>query len=403
MGNIIGIVGEYNPFHNGHKYHIDESRHILGEDTPVIAVMSGDFVQRGEPAVYSKFARAEAAVRCGADLVIELPLPWCLSSAEGFARGSVGLLGAMGVTHLSFGSELGEIKPLDELAQALLDPTLTFDIKEKLKKEPNMSFPQARQLVIADRLGADASLLETPNNILAVEYIKAIYELGLNIKPVTVRRYGSSHDGEGQTGMRSASELRRMILMGKSVEGEIPKEALEVYMNEEAQGRCAIESKTLEQAILSRIRMVPLSAFVMQQDGADGIGKRLYEAARTESSIEAVLAAAKTRRYALSRLRRMIMCAALGIKEGMNEGIPPYARVLAFNERGQQLLAEINRKNVVPTVTKPADVRNISADCGQVFTLGASAHDMYVLGYKAENERKGTNDWKTGPKIVKNI
>ena len=400
MEKIIGIVGEYNPFHNGHQYHINETRRILGENAPAVAVMSGDFVQRGENAVYSKFARAEAAVRSGIDLVIELPLPWCLSSAEGFARGAVGLLGAMGATHLSFGSELGEIGPLDDLAQALLDPTITYRIKEKLKIDANMSFARARQCVVEEKLGDTAALLETPNNILGVEYIKAIYDQGLDITPVTVGRMGSGHDREGADGMRSASEIRRMMLDGRPVTGEIPDTALRVYRRQEELGRCAADIGALEQAILSRLRMVPLSAFVMQSDGADGIGKRLYEAARTESSLNGVLSGAKTRRYALSRLRRMAMCAVLGVKEGMNGGVPPYARVLAFNERGQRLLSSLKVSGAVPILTKPASVRELGAECTRLFSLGADAHDMYVLAYKAENERRGGEDWKTGPRIV---
>ena len=134
MGNVIGIVAEYNPFHNGHARLIEQTRARLGADCPVVCVMSGDFAQRGSPAVYAKFARAEAAARCGADLVLELPLPWALSSAEGFARGAVGLLGSLGVvTHLSFGSECGELEPLQRVTEALLDPLLGEDLRAELQ------------------------------------------------------------------------------------------------------------------------------------------------------------------------------------------------------------------------------------------------------------------------------
>ena len=144
MGNVIGIVAEYNPFHNGHARLIEQTRARLGADCPVVCVMSGDFVQRGSPAVYSKFARAEAAARCGADLVLELPLPWALSSAEGFARGAVGLLGGLGVvTHLSFGSECGELEPLQRVAEALLDPLLGEDLRAELAGILHQCVPRA--------------------------------------------------------------------------------------------------------------------------------------------------------------------------------------------------------------------------------------------------------------------
>ena len=150
---MIGIVCEYNPFHNGHAYHITRAMQELGADEGVVCVMSGDFVQRGEPAVYSKYARAEAACRCGADLVIELPLPWCLASAEGFARGAVGLLGSIGAQHLAFGSETGETVELDALAQALLQPETQNEIRALLADFPNLSYAAARQMVMEKRLG----------------------------------------------------------------------------------------------------------------------------------------------------------------------------------------------------------------------------------------------------------
>lgn len=399
--HFIGIVGEYNPFHSGHQYHIARSRQELG-DLPVVVVMSGDFVQRGEPAIYSKFARAEAAVRGGADLVLELPLPWCLSSAEGFARGAVGLLGRLGAEYLSFGSESGNVEELDALSRCLLDPTLQYTIKEYMKTRPELSYARARQCVLAGKAGERAALLETPNNLLAVEYCRAIYELCPEVKPFTVKREGSGHDEMDGDGFSSASRLRRMILTGESTGGEIPSAVRQVYLREEEQGRCAVETKMLEQAILSRLRMVPLSAFVLQPDGADGIGKRLYEAARSEYSYDAVLSAAKTKRYALARLRRMSMCAVLGVGAGesADSAVPPYARVLAFNSRGQELLSRINKEPAVPIITKSASVRDVSNECARLFAAGASAHDFYALAYRAESERKGGADWRYTPKRV---
>ena len=169
--NIIGIVCEYNPFHKGHAWQIQAGRAALGEDSAVVCVMSGDYVQRGEAAVFSKFARAEAACRCGADLVFELPLPWALSSAEGFARGAVAMLAALGCTHLSFGSEYGAVDKLELLASQLVETNIIEEIKAKLAQQPRASFASARQEVLAERLGDTAALLEKPNNILAVEYL----------------------------------------------------------------------------------------------------------------------------------------------------------------------------------------------------------------------------------------
>lgn len=400
---IIGIVCEYNPFHNGHEYHIKVSKSMLGDDSPVVCVMSGDFVQRGEAALYSKFARAEAACRCGADLVLELPVPWALSSAEGFARGAVGLLDAFGATHISFGSESGEVEPLEKIASSLLDPVITYEVKKLMDKEGNISFPAARQLVLENRLGELARHLELPNNILAVEYIKAAYELRSVIKPMTVLRFGSGHDQLGSAGPKSASELRRMIIDGKDIASHAPAEAEKVFLAEREQGRELGNKNSVELSMLSRLRMFNEEYYNCLPDAADGLGNRIYKAVQDEATLDAVYSAAKTKRYTLARIRRICMCACLGIKAGMNDGIPPYARVLAANERGCELLRKQTNCAKLPLVTKPASVRDLSKECLDLFAVGASAHDFFVLSYKSSAERKGGQDWRKSPKIVKNV
>lgn len=401
--SVIGVVCEYNPFHNGHEYHLMMTRRQLGEDAPAICVMSGDFVQRGEAAVYSKAARAEAACRCGADLVVELPLPWSLASAEGFARGAVSLLGSLGATHLSFGSEAGETEPLENIARTLLDPAVTADVKRLLGEDGSRSFAAARQLAVEARLGEPGQQLELPNNILAVEYLKAIYELRLDLIPMTVQRFGSGHDAPGGGGApRSAADIRRMLANGKSTERDMPAAAAAVYRRERMLGRELSDRSLLETALLSRLRMFDERYYNALPDALDGLGNRLYRAAHEEASLDAVLAAAKTKRYALSRLRRMCLCAGLGVKAGMSAELPPYARVLAANDRGCELLRGISQKKSIPVVNKPASVRDLSPECVSLFAMGAYAHDFYVLGYKAAAERKGGEDWKTGPIIVNN-
>ena len=360
MQNVVGIVAEYNPLHNGHALHLAETRARLGEDAGVVAVMSGDFVQRGESAIYSKFARAEAAVKCGCDLVIELPLPWSLASAEGFARGAVGLLGALGVvTHLSFGSESGDLPPLETLAQALLAPDFTLDLKNAL--QTGCSFAAARQAAMEKRVGPLAQLLSSPNNILAVEYIKALYDLRLSIRPITIRREGAEHDGAGSDAIRSASELRARIEAGKDISAFIPEAAA---------------------------------------GSEEGLGNALCKAANEEPTLSAVCAAAKSKRYALSRIRRMTMCAALGVKVGMADGTPPYIRVLAANDRGREILRLADNKSLVPIITKPAAGRTASPEIARLMALTAESHDLYVLGSPAAEERRAGSDWRHSPIMV---
>ena len=400
--SIIGIVCEYNPFHNGHEYQIQKSREIAGADAEIVCVMSGDFVQRGEAALFSKFARAEAACRCGADLVIELPLPWALSSAESFARGAVSLLAQMKADYLSFGSERGEIHELALIADAVLTDGFQERVMEILGEKGDISYAAARQRALEERIGGEAALIEGPNNILAVEYLKAIRTLGANLKPIAIRRVGAAHDGGGEGRYRSASALRELLRQGEDIAPYVPEKAREVYENEIARGRIIRRDK-LETALLSRLRMFDAEYFDSLRDAGNGAGRRLYEAVRHEAGIDAVLNAAKTRRYPLARMRRICMCAALGIDREATDGLPGYARVLAANERGCALLARLRGKTDVPLISKPAGVRRLDGAARKVFALGASAHDLYVLGYEKNEEIACGNDWRTGPKIVKFI
>ena len=398
--NICGIVCEYNPFHKGHLYQLEESRRRLSENTIMVGVMSGDYVQRGEAALFSKFARAEAACRCGMDLVVELPLPWALSSAEGFAAGAVAILSALGCTHLSFGSESGELESLEKLAETLLNPEIIQAIKQRMTVASNLSFAAARQQVLEEKLGETAKLIEKPNNILAVEYLKAIYRTQAAMMPLTVKRSGSGHDEAGEGAVRSSSELRQLLRLGEDVSAYIPAAAMTVFQRELEQGRAMLNQRDMELAVLSRLRMLEEKAFLALPDGGDGVGQRLYRAAKEEPSLDLVLAAAKTKRVALSRLRRMCMAAALGIDAAMTKGEPPYARVLAADEKGRAFLRQTAGKTTIPVVTKPASVRQLGARAEAMFAAGASAHDLYTLTFLSIADRKGGSDWRTGPKIV---
>ena len=397
--DFIGVVCEYNPFHNGHEYHLRESRRRSGAEG-VVCVMSGDFVQRGEAAVFSKFARAEAACRCGADVVFELPLPWALSSAEGFARGAVGLLGALGAKTLCFGTETDHPEDLELLARRLLEPQTISEIRALMAGDGTLSFAAARQKALARSCGASADLLERPNNILAVEYLKAIYDQKLEMKALAVRRSGSEHDGAGEGNTRSASELRELLRRGENVLAFMPAAALSVFEKDAAMGRGMPDREALETAILSRLRTLDAARCAALPDAGGGLAERMVRAAAEEPSLDAVCEAVKNKRLAMSRVRRAALCAALGVDSKMSEGTPPYARLLAASERGRELLAQIKRDSAVPIVAKPAAVRELDEKSERIFTLGAAAHDLYVLGYREKEERRGGADWRSGPRII---
>ena len=428
----IGIVAEYNPFHLGHALQIRESRRRAqsdGEETAVIAVMSGDFVQRGEAAVFSKYARAEAACRSGADLVVELPLPWALSSAEGFARAAVAMLADLGAEILSFGCETGDsmkrygeaaqtetgpeeealaaqkhLRELEETAELMTSPGFTETILQRLKACPEQSFAAARQACAEEKLGKTLPFLQQPNSILGLEYLKAIRELSLPLKPLAIPRRGAGHDERGENPIPSASELRDRLRSGWGIEGFVPAEAEKIYRREQEEGRAALDAGVRGRLLLSRLRGLKEEEFRGLPDAGDGLGKRLYSAVRSETGYEDILRATATRRYPLARIRRLCVSAALGIPPLAAAGRPPYARILALNERGRRILRDAEAKQGlsgtgIPLLSKPAHVRELDDRAQMIFALGAQAHDFYTLFYPAEEQRVCGEDWRRGPAI----
>ena len=368
----------------------------------VICAMSGDFVQRGEAAMYSKFARAEAACLAGADLVVELPLPWALSSAESFAAGAVGLLAGLGAEYLSFGSEAGETDALAELAHVLCDDRIYNEVKNMQSEDASLSFARARQLALEKRVGERARLLEAPNNILAVEYLKAIELHGLSLKPLTVKRIGSAHDSRGNSPVRSASELRTIIRERGDIGPFVPAAAAAVYERERREGRELSNSDKIELALLSRLRMLEKDAFEQLPDAGGGLGERVYQAVQSGCSLAGIHELAKTKRFAMSRVRRVTLSAALGIRQGMNVGAVPYARVLAANDKGCTHLRRLSDEADIPIITKAAHVRSLSAEASELFAVGAKAHDLFSLCYSSKTAVKPGDDWRRTPFIVKN-
>ncbi len=396
---IVGIVAEYNPFHKGHAYQIQKVREIYGEDTAIVCVMSGDFVQRGEPAVYSKFARAEAAVRCGADLVIELPLHISIGSAERFADGAIRILGNLGVVeHLVFGSERDDIALLEHTAEILSSSDFDFPIKEFL--ENGCSYPTARSSVLREMMGGeDATAL--PNDNLGVEYIRAIRRHKFSMAPQTVLRKGAFHDQVYEGSMKSGSELRGLLRTGTDISEYVPNEAYAVYARESQRGRGPVFLENLEQAMLSRLRLLPMECYTMLPDASEGLEHKLYKACRRESKLSGIYDTVKSKRYTHARIRRMTMCAVTGVHARDYDEDNLYARVLALNERGGHVLRMSEAKRNIDVISKPSAARALRKERLDMFCKSADAHDLFVLGYCGEDNRRGEQDWVTSPVFVK--
>ena len=325
----VGIICEYNPLHLGHKKQIDRIRQHFGPETVIICAMSGNFVQRGMPAIIDKTHRAQAAVLSGADLVLELPVTTALSSAEGFAAGGVAMLGRF-CDYLCFGAETPDAEKLMNTAEALLSDT--FPPLLRVELETGKSFPAARQAAL-QQMGLDAEILGQPNNILAVEYCKAILSLGCTMKPFPIHREGSYHAEIADSENPSATAVRNLMLIEHNWKGCVPKAARPIFES------APLHTITAgERAILGKLRTMTDAEFEALPYGSEGLWRKFMHACRKEASLEAIIAATKSKRYTRTRIDRMIMCAFLGITQEMLTEEIPYIRVLAFRDAGRQIL-----------------------------------------------------------------
>lgn len=326
----VGIVCEYNPFHLGHQKQIDSIREKFGANTGIICAMSGNYVQRGHPSVFDKTIRAEAAIRCGADLVVELPVTTSLSSAEGFAASGVAVLSRL-CDGLCFGAETADLQQLLGTAEALLSEDFPKLLRRELER--GCSFPAARQAAL-EKMGLPGAILESPNNILAVEYCKAILRQSSPMRPLPISREGSYHAKEADFENPSATSLRIRLQNGLDISGYLPEAAGQVFA-----GATIHTLEAGQRAVLSRLRTMEDAEFEALPFGSEGLWRKLMRESRKQATLEDIAAAVKSKRYTRSRIDRMILCAFLGITVQTMEAEIPYVRVLAFNDRGREILS----------------------------------------------------------------
>ena len=385
----VGIIAEYNPFHTGHQWQIAEVRRRLGPDVPVIAAMSGNWVQRGDAAVLEKHSRAAAAVRGGADLVLEIPLTWATASAERFAQGGVGVLAAAGIADtLVFGSESGDLAALQRTADYLQSPAYFDALRAALKT--GCSFAAARQQALDAAPGLPHWDTRTrPNDQLALEYLKALPGTGL--RPMALPRCGAAHDGPAQDGIASASRIRSLLRDGADVSEWLP--AGETIRPEET---AFLERN--ERGVLTRLRTMTAEDFRALPDCGEGLENRMVLAAREGCSLEEVCQLAKTKRYAYARIRRLAVRSLLGLTKADLAADLPYLRVLAMNARGRALLPAMKRTARLPILTRPAAVRQLGPEAVRCMELEARGTDLWQLCLAEPGP--GGLEWKTGVRIV---
>ena len=360
---IVGILCEYNPMHLGHAKQISRIRELSGPETAVVCLMSGNFVQRGYPAIFDKGLRALAALQAGADLVLELPVQYALSSAEGFAAGAVSILG--GFCHeMSFGAEHPDVENLTATARALLSPDFPAHLRRHLGA--GLSFPAARAKALLD-MGADNSLLMSPNDILAVEYCKAMLSQGCPMVPAPIHRAGSYHDLQADPENPSATALRALIETGQDFRPYVPTELF---------NGAAVHTLLLgEKAVLARLRTMTDAEFEALPYGSEGLWRKFMHECRQKNTLEEILTAVKSKRYTRTRLDRMMMCAFLGLTAEDLNSPAPYARILGFTKRGQQVLHTAKENTTLYNVGQRVD--------SPQWALEQRCNDLY--GLFAEN------------------
>ena len=331
----VGIICEYNPLHLGHIRQFEAVRNHFGKDCRIICLMSGNFVQRGQPAVLDKSVRAKAAVKSGADLILELPITASLSSAEGFAAAGVRILSPI-CDYLCFGTESGTESSLMRTARALLSPAFSVYLKESL--EGGLSFPAARALAL-EQMGISPKNLQKPNDILATEYCKAILSSGSSLEIFPIHRPGSYHDLEADEENPSATAVRSLMLQCGLWQDYVPVEAGAVLQDASLHTIAAGE-----RAMLGRLRTMTDEEFEALPYGSEGLWRKFMHACRERSTLEGILNTAKSKRYTRTRLDRMAMCAFLGLACQDLEEKQPYVRVLAFSQQGRAILKQSKEK-----------------------------------------------------------
>ena len=366
---IFATAAEYNPFHNGHAYHISQIKK-LGADG-IIAVMSGSFVQRGEPAVMSKFERARCAVRNGVDLVFELPVSFSVGSAERFAAGCVRIAEATGVvSKFCFGSESADVPTFEKTVETLETPEFSSILKEELSE--GKTFAVARATALKE-IGAFAP--EKPNDILAVEYIKELKRLKSKIEPVAIKRVGDYHGGS--TGFASASEIRRKIDGGILPKEDLPKETSKTLEKLLLQGKAPAKIENLERMLIGFFRNAEAAELKEYYAVTEGAENRIIAAAKTATSIEDFYEKVKTKRYTMATVRRMIIAPFLGIKK--EEPTIPFLRVLAFNSRGAEIMKNVKKSSGLPLITNFTPELAAVPEFAEQIALERRATDIFSL------------------------
>jgi predicted nucleotidyltransferase len=390
---ICGIVAEYNPFHQGHSYHIRQTREITGCDA-VVAVMSGNFVQRGEPAMFDKWARTRMALLGGVDAVFEIPAFYVLQSADWFACGGISVLDGLRLDYLTFGAEeadLGRLRALGELRDKE-PPELQAAIRQGL--ESGLPHPKARAAALEAHFGGStAAALDQPNSVLGSMYLYWLNRLGSVMEPVAVQRFGAGYNDSGITGtIASATAVRRSIECGDGSWRQAVPEAVAAAINTELE-----QGRVLNAAALDAMLLYALRTGADLPDTAEGLDRRMRDAAYQSGTAEELYHTAKCKRYTMARIKRCAMQAMLGITandvELLRTSRPAYARLLGYSRRVPGLINELAARATIPLIARPAEYQPQSGEQARLWQIDLQSSDTYALMMKNPAMRQGKRDY----------
>ena len=389
---VAAIISEYNPFHNGHKYQIDKIREIVGEDTAVVAIMSGNFTQRGEIAIADKTLRAKAAVDCGANLVLELPFPFCMSSAEFFAKSGVKIACELGIIdYLVFGSESGDIGELSDIAATMSSGEYHLVLDSLINNEnyKDYGYPELCEIALTEVYGKEPSKeLLSPNNILAIEYIKAISLFQCRISPLTIKREGAGYLDyfNPMAQFQSATAIREELSFSAETAFDyVPEIAKDIYNDAIANGKLPADVTKLDAAVISFFRLNSPEGNTDIQDAMGGLYNRLCDMSAEATSIHSLTSMTETKKYTKARIRRAIWNSFFGVTSSDVRELPCYTQVLAMDDTGRSLLKRIKKISDFPVITKPSSYKDFDGKVIKQKELSNKADSVYGLTLSEAN------------------
>ncbi len=408
MGKVLGIIAEYNPFHNGHLYHLEKSKKDTNSNYTV-AVMSGNFTQRGSTALVDKWTRAQDAIRCGVDLVIELPVLYATSSAENFAEGAIKILDSLKVVdYISFGAETPNIELLDKFADVLYREPKEYQTLLSHELSKGISFPKAREnalMMYLNNIRKFANVLSSPNNILGIEYLKALKKFKSKIQPIAIARYEVGHNDLNYAKNVASSTAIRNILKNdniNSLSSLMPDNCYATLLKNIKSGHVIPDISVFEKQIIYLLRKMDLDEIAELSDVSEGLEVTIKKAANSCNTIVEFLDIAKSKRYTTTRLQRILVYALLGITKKdieLSKKIRPYIRVLGLNSRGKFLISEIAKANprleIITSVKRFYD-KNSNKNLKTMLDKDIWATDVYTIGY----DQNSTNNLDFTNKII---